>query len=84
MIPVVLYGSAIWDKLKSYNLLHLDNQDEGVNAQSIGSRVLQYGILHKRVRIEYIRRVGKLTPGTWRILVSLNKENILLKTIPMS
>ena len=40
--PVVLYGSPIWATPKSYNLLYLDNQDEGVNARSIASRVLQY------------------------------------------
>ena len=41
--PVVLYGSAIWATSKSFNLLYLDNQAEGVNARSIASRVL-YGI----------------------------------------
>ena len=79
--PAVLYGSAIWATPKSYNLLYLDNQDEGVNARSIASRVL-YDILHKQVSIKYARRVGKLSPGAKRrILVSLkyysDKENIL-------
>ena len=50
--PVVLYGSAIWATPKSFNLLYLDNQDEGLNARSIASRVL-YGILHKHVSIKY-------------------------------
>ena len=79
--PVVLYGSAIWATPKSFNLLYLDNQDEGVNARSIASHVL-YGILHKHVSIKYARRVGKLSSGAKRrILVSLkyysDKENIL-------
>ena len=38
--PVVLYGSAIWVTPKSFNLLYLDNQDEGENARTIASRVL--------------------------------------------
>ena len=79
--PVVLYGSAIWVTPKSFNLLYLDNQDEGVNARSIASRVL-YGILHKHVSIKYAHRVGKLSSGAKRrILVNLkyysDKENIL-------
>ena len=49
--PVVLYGSAIWAKPKSYDLLYLENQDEGGNAQSIASLVL-YDILHKQVSIK--------------------------------
>ena len=48
---VVLYGSAISATPKYFNLLYLDNQDEGVNARSKASRVL-YGILHKRVSIK--------------------------------
>ena len=79
--PVVLYGSAIWATPKSFNLLYLDNQDEGVNARSIASHVL-YGILHKHVTIKFAHRVGKLSSGAKRrILVSLkyysDKENIL-------
>ena len=78
---VVLYGSAIWATPKSYYLLYLDNQDEGVNARSIASHVL-YDILHKQVSIKYARRVGKLSPGAKRrVLVSLkyysDKENLL-------
>ena len=72
--PVVLYGSAIWATPKSYNLLYLDNQYEGVNA-FIASRVL-YDIFHKQVSID------KLSPDAKkRIHVSLkyysDKENIL-------
>ena len=79
--PVVLYGSAILATPKSFTLLYLDNQDKGVNARSIASRVL-CGILHKHVSIIYARQVGKLSSGTkWRILVSLkyysDEENIL-------
>ena len=78
---MVLYGSAIWATPKYFNLLYLDNQDEGVNARSIASRVL-YGILHKHVSIKYARQVGKLSSGAKRrILVNLkyysDKENVL-------
>ena len=63
--PVFLYGSAIWAIPKSFDLLYLDNQDEGGNARTIASRVL-YTILHKHVSIKYARRVGKLSPGAKR------------------
>ena len=86
--PVVLYGSAIWATPKSFNLLYLDNQDEGENARTIASRVL-YNILHKHVSIKYARRVGKLSSGAKRrILVSLkyysDKKNILRQSINSS
>ena len=68
--PVVLYGSATCATPTSFNL-YLDNQDEGVNARSIASRVL-YNILHKHISLKYARRVCKLSSGAKRrILVSL-------------
>ena len=79
--PVVLYGSGRWATPKTYNLLYLDNQEEGVKARSTASRVL-YDIFHKQVSIKYAHRFCKLSPGAKRgILVSLkyysDKENIL-------
>ena len=71
ILPILLYGSAIWAFTRTHNLLYIENQPEVDNTRTIVSEIFT-SILNRQVPIEYARRVGKRTEnGHRRILVKL-------------
>ena len=65
IVPILLYGSAIWPIPKEHNLLYLEQIPENENTRKIVSETLQK-ICGKSIDFRYARRVGKRDPNTPR------------------
>ena len=65
VVPILLYGSAIWSIPKEHNLLHLEQIPENENTRKIVWETLEK-ICGKSIDFRYARRVGKRDPNTPR------------------
>ena len=65
IVPILLYGSAIWSTLKEHNLLYLEQIPENENTRKIVSETLKK-ICGKSIDFRYVRRGGKRDPNTPR------------------
>ena len=71
IVPILLYGSAIWSIPKEHNLLYLEQIPENENTRKIVSETLEK-ICGKSIDLRYARRVGKRDPNTpRRILINV-------------
>ena len=68
IVPILLYGSAIWSISKEHNLLYLEQIPENENTRKIVSETLEK-ICGKSIDFLYARRVGKHDPNTPRMIL---------------
>ena len=71
IVPILLYGSSIWDTPKTHCLFYLEGQPEHLNTRNLVSNMLNSS-LNRSVHFLYARRVGKRHHSTHRkILIKL-------------
>ena len=74
IVPILLYGSAIWSIPKEHNLLYLEQIPENENTRKIVSETLKK-ICGKSIDFRYTRWVGKRDPNTPRRIL-IHVKNI--------
>ena len=86
IVPILLYGTAVWSAPRTHNFIYLLNQMGSDTTRCLVQNVLN-GISDSQIPFVYIRRVGNKpkqgTPDLRKILIKLqnyNHKEILLRT----